>query len=92
MRSSSELKSYSTSLRMTSEQHSIIEKNAKLRNMSISEYMIDCAIHRECGLNPEVMVTLQNIANEALQIARSQGIHTEMKMQNKVNELWLKLN
>lgn len=85
MRAEYDLKNKKTSITMTDEDYSIIERKARLKGMKISPYMVDCALHHDDNLRPEVKAKIQTIINEACSIvsqydcAAAEYLHEEGK-------------
>ena len=85
MRSEYDLKNKKTSITMTEEDFSIIERKARLKGMKISPFMVDCAVHNDDKLTPEIKAKIQTIINEACSIvsqydrAAAEYIHEEGK-------------
>ncbi len=60
-RSENEKKTITKSLKLSPDMLMCIEGKAKKRNMNFSQYMVDCAIHRESAITPEILCRLENI-------------------------------
>lgn len=86
MRSEHEKKTITTSVKMSEAQKHIIEQRAKEKGMSVSSYLVDCAIHGESVLTPEILVKIQEMTNTANQIADalSYGDRNEYKLKKSV--------
>ena len=92
MRSESEKKTHSTSVRMSKKQFEQIEKNAAAQNMTISQYMVHAAVHPEQKLDPKTMVKIQNICNLAEEIAKNGDAEQADTIRKEVRELWSRLS
>ncbi|MBR6617251.1 MAG: hypothetical protein IKL00_05175 [Oscillospiraceae bacterium] len=73
-------------MRLSRETAEKIEAAARIRGMNFSEYLLDCALHRECRLTPELLCKITNI----LQRCRDALENKKLKkwMINEVSELW----
>lgn len=87
-RKQSEKKTLVTSVRMSEEQHKQIEKNAKKNKMSVSNYMITKAVNGENGIDPKMIVEIQNLMNMAYSLAMKYEPETYNNMRERTNELW----
>lgn len=56
-----EKKSVTKSLKLSTDMVKKIESKAKSKNMNFSQYMVDCALHNESCITPEVLCRLENI-------------------------------
>ena len=88
MRSESEKKTHSTSVRMSENQYEQIEKNASAQNMTMSQFMVHAAVHHEQKLDPKTMVKIQNICNLAEEIAKEHDAEHTKEIRKEVRELW----
>lgn len=91
LRAESERKSKVTSIRLTEEQHKCIQKKAQAIGMTVSNYIITIAASGDNSVTPELLVTLQNIVNEACSAMEEYAPDRVTAMQQEVNELWQKL-
>lgn len=71
MKSEKEKKSITKSIKLSPLQVKQIEEQAEKRNMNFSEYMIDCALHNNHGITPQIAVKLQEMINIVKDIADS---------------------
>ena len=96
MRSESEKKTHSTSVRMSKKQFEQIGKNASEQNMTVSQYMVHAAVHPEQKLDPKTMVKIQNICNLAEEIAKEHDKEHDAEqadtIRKEVRELWSRLS
>lgn len=60
-RAENEKKLKSKSLKLSADMEEIIERKARDKNMNFSQFMIDCALHNENCITPEVLCRLENI-------------------------------
>ncbi len=96
MRSESEKKTHSTSVRMSENQYEQIEKNAAAQNMTMSQFMVHAAIHHEQKLDPKTMVKIHNICNLVEEIAKEHDKEHDAEqaeeIRKEVRELWSRLS
>ena len=57
------------SIKVSDNQYAIIKQKADEKHMSFSEYVVDCAVHGNDLLTPQIAVQVQAIANTALDLA-----------------------
>ena len=57
----SEKKTVKKSLKLSADMLEIIKRNAERKNMNFSQYMVDCALHNENCITPEVLCRLESI-------------------------------
>ena len=57
------------SIKASDNQYAIIKQKADEKHMSFSEYVVDCAVHGNNSLTPQIAVQVQAIANTALDLA-----------------------
>ena len=69
MKSEREKKSITKSIKLSPNQEQFIMEQAEKKNMSFSEYMIDCAVHGNQGITPCMAVKMQEMVNIVLEIA-----------------------
>lgn len=91
LRAESERKGKVTSIRLTEEQHELVQKKALEKGMTVSSYIITTAVNGGNAVTPELLVTLQNITNEACSLMEKYAPDRVTAMQKKVNEIWQKL-
>lgn len=80
MRNNNEKKTITKSFKISPEQNDIIEAKAKDKNMNFSQYIIDCAIHKENSLTPKILCQIENILNEI-------NTHDE-NVRKEIDKLW----
>ena len=71
MKNEKEKKSVVKSVKLSPNQERIIKEQAELKNMNFSEYMVDCAVHGNRGITPQIAVKMQEIVNIVTDIADS---------------------
>jgi len=57
------------SIKVSDNQYAIIKQKADEKHMSFSEYVVDCAVHGNNAITPQIAVQVQAIANTALDLA-----------------------
>ena len=90
MKKQSEKKSIVKSIKLSPNQYEWIQKQAQEKGMNFSEYMVDCAVHGQNGLTPQMAVKIQEIANTANELADRLDYHeyeTKEQLQKKAVEL-----
>lgn len=71
MRSEREKKSITKSIKLSPLQVQQIEEKAKEKNLTFSSYMVDCAVHGNNSITPQMAVRMQELVNMVLEIADS---------------------
>lgn len=71
MKSEKEKKSVVKSIKLSPNQEKFIKGQAEIKNMNFSEYMVDCAVHGNKGITPQIAVKMQEIVNIVTDIADS---------------------
>lgn len=71
MRSKEEKKSITKSIKLSPLQVQQIEEKAKKKNLTFSSYMVDCAVHGNNSITPQMAVRMQELVNMVLEIADS---------------------
>lgn len=69
MKKEKEKKSITKSVKMSPNQEKTIMEQAEQKGMKFSEYMIDCAVHSNQGLTPQIAVKMQEMINIVKDIA-----------------------
>ena len=69
MKSESEKKSVVKSIKLSPSQLQQIEEKANEKNMTFSSYMVDCALHNNQGITPQIVVRYQELVNMVQEIA-----------------------
>lgn len=68
-KSEKEKKSITKSLKLSPDVANKINEDAKQKGMNFSQYMIDCAIHKDNALTPEIMCRIENVIEMCVRIA-----------------------
>ena len=63
MKNEKEKKNITKSIKVSQNQYDIIMQKAAEKNMNFSEYVVDCAVHGNQGITPQIAVKVQEIAN-----------------------------
>lgn len=71
MRNEKEKKSIVKSIKLSPLQEQQIMEQAKQKGMNFSEYMVDCAVHGNQGITPQIAVKMQELVNMVIEIADS---------------------
>ena len=71
MRSEREKKSITKSIKFSPLQVQQIEEKAKEKNLTFSSYMVDCAVHGNNSITPQMTVRMQELVNMVMEIADS---------------------
>ena len=71
MKSESEKKSIVKSIKLSPSQVQQIEEKANEKNMTFSSYMVDCALHNNQGITPQIAVKYQELINMVQEIAHN---------------------
>lgn len=90
LRAESERKEKVTSIRLTEEQHERVQKKAKEKGMTVSNYIITTSVNGNTA-DPEVVVKLQNIANETCSVMEKYAPDRVKAIQQEMDEIWQKL-
>lgn len=69
MRNKSEKRTIPKSVRLSPLQFEEITEKAQAKGMSLSSYMVDCALHNNQGITPQIAVKMQEMVNMALEFA-----------------------
>lgn len=91
LRSESERKGKVTSIRLTEEQHERVQKKAKGKGMTVSNYIITTAVNGGNAITPEMLVKMQNVANMACTAVEEFAPDKVDSIQKGMNEIWQKL-
>ena len=63
-----------------------IEAAARSRGMDFSEYLLDCALHRECRLTPELVCKMENILQRCSDCIESNKLKKWLR--KEMDALW----
>ena len=88
MRAEFDLKNKKTSITMTEEDYSIIERKARLKGMKVSPYMVDCALHHDDNLRPEVKAKIQTAMNGAIKIVEQYDRAAAEYLHEEAVKIW----
>ena len=86
-REESEKKDKVTSIRLTEEQHRKVQEKAAAKKMTVSRYLTETALHADNALTPEIMVKIQDLANNASVTVEEYAPEKVESLQRGVNEL-----
>ncbi len=91
MRSENEKKTIVKSIKLSPLQAESIQKKANEKRMTLSSYMLDCALHGNQGITPYMAVKMQEMVNIVNDIADSldegEYIHRE-ELRQKANDFY----
>ncbi len=90
MKKDNEKKNITKSIKISQNQYDIIKQKADERNMNFSEYVVDCAVHGNDSITPQIAVKVQEIANTAFDLADRLSYDeyaTKEKLQKQAGEL-----
>lgn len=90
LRAESERKGKVTSIRLTEEQHERVQKKAQEKGMTVSNYIITTSVNGNTA-DPELVVKLQNIANEVCSVMEKYAPDRVKPIQQEMDEIWQKL-
>ena len=82
MRSEAEKKSIVKSIKLSPSQVQQIEEKANERNMTFSSYMVDCALHNNQGITPQIAVKYQELVNMVQEIETTLIVMTMSERKN----------
>lgn len=71
MRNEKEKKSIVKSIKLSPLQEQQIMEQAEQKGMNFSEYMVDCAVHGNQSITPQIAVRIQEMVNMVTEIADS---------------------
>lgn len=87
-RATNEKKTITKSMKLSPDIAQHIESEAKKKNMNFSQYMIDCAVHRDNSLTPEILCRMENIIQRCLMVATINNSSDIETIRMEANELW----
>ena len=88
MKNENEKKNITKSIKVSQNQYDIIMGKAAGKNMNFSEYMVDCAVHGQDGLTPQIAVKIQEIANSVADLVdRLDYSYNEYTAKDKLQSL-----
>ena len=85
-RAENEKKLKSKSLKLSADMLEKIEHKAEQKNMNFSQYMIDCALHNESCITPEVLCRMENIIELCTVHCDNETVKEIIR--KEANELW----
>lgn len=89
MKAENEKKSVVKSIKMTPEQELTALENAESKGMKFSSYAVDCMIHNNNCITPEVLSIIQEIVNCAERSVKPRGNLIEIEnMERELKKLW----
>ena len=88
MKSPEEKKNRQVPTRMTMLQYEIIRRKAKQRDMAISSFMVDAAVHGDKQINPYQLMQIQNWANMAADACQASDPQMAQQIRKEANNLW----
>ena len=83
-----ERKEKMASCRLTTNEYNIIRKKADEAKMSMSDFFLTSALKDNSRITPEVMVKLQNVANDATSAVQEYAPEKADEIQKGVDALW----
>ncbi len=87
-RADHEKKTITKSLKLSSDDLSIIEQKSREKGMNFSRYMIESAVHGETGLTPEILCRIENIIERCARIANENQAGDMELIRMEVDALW----
>lgn len=88
MRAEYDKKNKKTSITMTDEDFVVIERKARLKGMKISPYMVDCALHHDEAITPEVRAKMQTIMNYAVKMVSQYDATGAEFLHEEAKKIW----
>ena len=85
-----EKKTVNKSLKLSTDMLKKIEGRAESKNMNFSQFMIDCALHNESCITPEVLCRLENIIELCILHCENETVIDTIR--KETDELWAFLN
>ncbi len=85
-RADNEKKTITKSFKISREHLAVIESNAKENGMNFSRYMIDCAIHNETKITPEIVCRLENIISRCIEYITDNN--EKESIESETDSLW----
>lgn len=85
-RAENEKKTITKSMKLSPDAVQYIEGEAEKLNMNFSQYMLDCVMHRECSITPEILCRLENIIEMCMSYIDNDK--DSRKIRREVNKLW----
>jgi hypothetical protein len=88
MRAEYDKKNKKTSITMTEEDFVVIERNARLKGMRVSPYMVQCALHHDETLTTEIRAKMQTIMNYAIACVRQYDLTAAEYIHKEAMKIW----
>lgn len=89
-RAENEKKLKPKSLKLSADMLEVIKRKAKDKNMNFSQFMIDCALHNENCITPEVLCKIENIIELCTLHCENETVIDTIR--KEADELWDFLN
>lgn len=76
---------------MTEDVHAAIQQKAEQRQMSVSSYMVDAAIHNHETKLLKYLISFQTQFNHSIQLLKMHMPEEAVKLEKEMDELWSSL-
>ena len=84
-KSDNEKKSITKSFKISPDIAEKINSDARKKGMNFSQYMIDCAVHKDNALTPGILCRIENIIEMCIRTADSKN---NKCIRREINALW----
>ena len=88
MKSPDEKKTRLVSTRMTQTQYEDVRDRAKKRNMKISSFIVDSAVHSDKQLNPHQVMQIHNLLFQASDACEATQPELAKQIRKEADALW----
>ena len=88
MKSPDEKKTRLVSTRMTQTQYEDVRDRAKKRNMRISSFIVDSAVHSDKQLNPHQVMQIHNLMFQAADACEATQSELAKQIRKEADALW----
>ncbi|MGN1000764.1 MAG: plasmid mobilization protein [Bacilli bacterium] len=88
MRSQKEKKSIVKSFKVSEEQLNYIEDKASSKGMNFSQYVLDCALHTQNTITPQMLCQWENILNSIKNKYDTKDDVLYNNIRKEINKLW----
>lgn len=88
MKSENEKKTRRVPTRMTQAQYKIIRQKALDRNMSVSAFVVEAAVHDDKRITPLQIMHLQNLINKAADACESENPTLALELRREGDAQW----
>ena len=88
MKSQDEKKTRLVSTRMTQAQYEIVREKAKKRNMKLSSFVVDAAVHSDKQLNPHQVMQIYNLMYQAADACAATCPELAVQIRKGAENLW----